>query len=118
METAGAQRRDSECGQASIELLGVLPAVLLAMLAAWQFALAGHASWLAANAARVGARAEVVGRDPERAASRALPSHLRQGLGVKSRGGGRVDVRVRIPLVWKGARSPLRVRASGSLPRQ
>jgi pilus assembly protein CpaE len=118
METAVAQRRDSQRGQASIELLGVLPAVLLAALAAWQFALAGHAAWLAGNAARVAARAEAVGRDPGRAARDALPAHLRRGSIVRRRGGERIDVRVRVPLLLNGRAAPLRVRASGFLPPQ
>ena len=116
MTTARAQRRESDRGQASIELLGVLPVVLLAALAAWQLALAGHAAWLAGNAARVAARAEAVGRDPGAAARAALPAHLRRGLIVTGRGEGRVDVRVRIPIVLKGSASPLRVRASAALP--
>jgi hypothetical protein len=118
METAAAQRTDSERGQASVELLGVLPAVLLAALAAWQFALAGHAAWLAGNAARVAARAHAVGEDPARAARAALPAHLRRGLIVRSGSGGRVDLRVRVPLVLQGGRPAVRVRASGSLPQQ
>jgi hypothetical protein len=115
MGTAGAQRRDSQRGQASIELLGVLPAVLLAALAAWQIVLAGYTAWLAGNAARVAARADAVGRDPEAAARGALPARLRRGLIVSARSGGRIDVRVRVPIVIEGAASPLRVGASASL---
>ena len=118
MGTAGAQRRESQRGQASIELLGVLPAVLLAGLAAWQIVLAGHTAWLAGNAARVAARAEAVGADPGAAARRALPAHLRRGLIVRGREDGRIDVRVRIPIVVQGAGSPLRVGASAALPQQ
>ena len=33
-------------GQASVELLGVLPALFAGLLVAWQMALAGHALWL------------------------------------------------------------------------
>jgi hypothetical protein len=115
MATARAHRRESQRGQASIELLGVLPAVLLATLAAWQIVLAGHTAWLAGNAARVAARAEAVGRDPGAAARGALPAHLRRGSIVRRRGDGRVDVRVRVPIVFEGAASPLRVRASAAL---
>ena len=104
MDTAGAQRRESQRGQASVELLGVLPAVLLAALAAWQIVLAGHTAWLAGNAARVAARAEVVGRDPGAAARSALPAHLRRGLIVRTRGDGRIDVRVRVPIVVRRRR--------------
>ena len=118
MWTTGAQRTESQRGQASVELLGVLPAVLLAALAAWQIVLAGHTAWLAGNAARVAARAEAVGRDPEAAARGSLPAHLRHGLIVKGRGDGRIDVRVRIPVVVQGAASPLRAAASASLPQR
>jgi pilus assembly protein CpaE len=115
MDTAGAQRTESERGQASVELLGVLPAVLLAALASWQIVLAGHTAWLAGNAARVAARAAVVGRDPGAAARSALPAHLRRGLIVRTRGDGQVDVRVRVPIVVTSAASPLRVRALAAL---
>ena len=99
-------------------MLGVLPAVLLAALAAWQLALAGHAAWLAGNAARVAARAEAVGRDPGAAARGALPAHLRRGLIVRGGGEKPVEVRVRVPVVLKGQASPLRVRATAALPKR
>ena len=47
--------------------------VLLVGAVLWQLALAGHAAWACANAARVAARAEAVGADAERAARSALP---------------------------------------------
>ena len=98
----GAQRTEPERGQASVELLGVLPAVLLVVLAAWQLVLAGQASWLAGNAARVGARAEAVGGDPEAAARSALPgAPAARGCGCRSRDGA-VTVRVRLPIVMRG----------------
>jgi hypothetical protein len=118
MAIARAQRTESQRGQASVELLGVLPAVLLAALAAWQIVLAGHTTWLAGNAARVAARAEAVGADPNAAARGALPEHLRRGLIVRRRGDGRIDVRVRVPIVMKGAAASLRVGASAALPHQ
>jgi len=96
-------------------LLCVLPAVLLAGLACWQIVLAGHTAWLAGNAARVAARADAMGRDPEAAARSALPRHLRRGLVIRGGDGSRVDVRVRVPMVVRSAASPLRVRASAAL---
>ena len=110
-----ANRRAHEDGQASVEFLGALPAIALAMLAAWQLALAGHTAWLAANAARVGARANAVGRDPEQAARSALPSYLRRGLQVRSEPAGRVSVRVRVPLVLARWRAPLPIGASAAM---
>jgi hypothetical protein len=89
----------SERGQASVELIGALPLALLVALVAWQLALAGHALWLCAQAARVAARAEAVGRDPGAAARSALPRRLERGLSVRRRREGGVEVELRVPLV-------------------
>ena len=118
MRNPGAQERKSERGQASVELLAVLPAALLVVLAAWQLVLAGQAAWLAANAARVAARAQTVGYDPEAAARSALPSYLRRDLRVRSGGSERVRVAVTVPLLIRAWSSPLRVDASAALPPQ
>jgi pilus assembly protein CpaE len=104
----------SERGQASVELIGVLPLALLAVVAAWQLALAGHTLWLCAQAARVAARAEAVDRDPAAAARSALPAAMERGLLVRRRREGGVEVSVRVPLVvdrWSG---PVTVSASSS----
>src|SRR4051794_41643366 len=50
--------------QASVELLGTVPAVLLVAALVWQLALAGQAVWLCANAARAAARAQAGGPSP------------------------------------------------------
>jgi hypothetical protein len=102
----------SERGQASVELVGALPLVLLAAAVAWQLVLAGQALWLCAQAARVAARAEAVGRDPSAAARSALPKRLERGLVVRHRRGGGVEVRLRVPLVLGHA---VGVSASASL---
>jgi TadE-like protein len=115
MRSRGAQGTEPERGQASVEFLGALPAALLVVLAAWQLALAGQTSWLAANAARVAARAEAVGHDPERAARSAVPSYLRDRMRVTRGDRGRIVVRVRVPLLLKRWRTPLRVGASAAL---
>src|SRR5438034_10989887 len=107
----------SQAGQASVELVAVVPFVLLAAAIAWQMALAGQTAWLCANAARVAARAEAVGRDGRAAARSALPSPLRRGLEVSRRGGGAVRVRVRIPVIVRRWRTPLAVTASAGLPK-
>ena len=114
MRFQGAQGKESERGQSSVEFLGVLPAALLVALAAWQLALAGQASWLAANAARVGARAQAVGRDPGPAARSALPSYLRGRAEVRQ-DGERVLVRVRLPLLTKRWQAPVRIGARAGL---
>jgi hypothetical protein len=86
-----------DCGQASVEMVALLPALALVLAAAWQAALAGHAAWAATAAARAAARAYAVGSDPGRAARRHLPASLERGLRVTTESGGAVDVRVRIP---------------------
>jgi hypothetical protein len=106
---------DSERGQASIELVAALPAVALLGALVWQLALAGHAAWLTANAARSAARAEVVGRSPESAARSALPRSLERGLDVERLAEGRVRVSVRVPWLLTRAPGPLRVAAVSSL---
>ena len=105
----------TERGQATVELLGALPAVLLVVLVGWQLMLAGQASWLAGNAARVAARAAAVGGDAEAAARSALPRHLRRDLRVVQRD-REVTVRVRLPIVLRGWRSPIRIGASAGAP--
>jgi type II secretory pathway component PulK len=105
----------NERGQASIELVGVLPFVLLVGAVVWQLALAGHTAWLTANAARAGARADAVGRDATSAARSALPRSLERGLEVDRLQEGGVRVYVRVPLLVRGWETPVRVTAASSL---
>ena len=104
-----------QTGQASVELLAALPFVLLAGAIVWQLALVGHAAWLCANAARVAARADAVGRDAAAAARSALPRSLERGLVVDRVAGGATRVRVRVPLVITGQAGPVRVGATARL---
>ena len=104
-----------ERGQASVELLGTLPAVLLVAALVWELALAGHTAWLCANAARAGARAAVVGRDAAAAARSALPPSLRAGMTVDKSADGVVRVRLRVPLLVRRWQGPVRVAASARL---
>ena len=88
-------------GQASVELIAVLPLLVAGVLAVCQVALAGHAAWSAAGAARAAARASAVGADPLAAARRALPAHLDDRVRVRARRAGEVSVRLRIPTVLR-----------------
>src|SRR3954453_8352358 len=114
MECAARSLRD-QSGQAAVEFVGALPFVLLVGLLAWQLALIGHTGWLCANAARVAARAEAVGRDPRAAARSALPHGMERGLEVERRHAGGVRVSVRAPLLLAAARVAPRLSASASL---
>lgn len=91
-------------GQASVELVAIIPALLACALIAAQLAAAGWAAWSAATAARSGARAALVGADAEVVARRALPGRLRDGARVREEDG--VRVRVRVPSLMPGLRLP------------
>jgi type IV secretory pathway TrbD component len=113
----GAAVVPGERGQATVELVAVLPFVVLAGLVAWQLALAGHAAWLVGHAARAAARADAVGEGVGAAARSALPRSHRPGLRVYRLRAGGVRVSVAIPLVvpwWPG---PVRLTATSSLGR-
>jgi hypothetical protein len=88
-----------ERGQATVELVAVLPFVALLAALLWQAAVAGQAAWLVGSAARAAARASAVGGDPAAAARGVLPTVLERGLRVRARPDGAVDVVVRVPVV-------------------
>jgi hypothetical protein len=91
-------RRDS--GQATVELVALLPVLLLVTLAAAAL-LAGHgAREQDGHAAQAGAMAMLQGGDPRESARRALPAGVRRRARVQIHG-RRVTVRVRprLPIV-------------------
>lgn len=95
-------RRDREEGQASVELVAVLPLVAVVVVVLWQAAVAGQAVWLAGTAARAAARAAAVGADPRQAAGATLPQSLRHGLRTVESDDGAVRVWIHIPSVVAG----------------
>jgi hypothetical protein len=102
-------------GQASVELVALLPLVAMALAVAWQLVLAGEAVWAASAAARAAARAVAVGADPGPAARGRLAARHERGVRVRSEAGGSVVVSVRIPRVLPAL--PLgRVDAHSRLP--
>jgi hypothetical protein len=109
-QVASSFRREG--GTASVEMVAVVPFLLLAILVAAQIGLAGQALWAAGVAARAGARAALVGGDPEAAARRALPGSLRDRAEVSD--GDAVSVRVVIPRLLP-AMPELRVGAKSAL---
>jgi hypothetical protein len=96
--------RARDDGQASIELIALLPALALIAVLAIQALLAGSTLWLTATAAREAARARALGGDPEAAARAALPSWSRGGLRVTTERADGVRVRVEIPSLVAGLR--------------
>jgi hypothetical protein len=93
-------------GQASVELIAALAALVACVLIAAQAVAAGWALWSAGNAARAGARAEHVGADGEAVARRALPGPLSEGAEVRSGDREGVRVRVEVPEVVPGVELP------------
>src|SRR4051794_21653541 len=87
-----------ERGQATVELVALLPLVAVLTGALWQAAIAGQAVWLAGSAARAAARASAVGADARAAARRVLPARLERGLVVTRAGEGHDGVRVTIAI--------------------
>jgi hypothetical protein len=102
-------------GQASVELVALLPVMVLIGAVVVQLVLAGQALWLCSNAARVAARAALVGGDTAAAARSALPSSLEDGLRVRA-GEGLVEVVIRLPLLVPGLHNPLPIAAAAHLP--
>jgi hypothetical protein len=102
-----------ERGQASVELIAVIPAVALLLVLAVQIAVVGWALWSAEEAARAGARAAVVGGDADRAARSGLPDPLRAGAKISVSDGVRVELAA--PAVAPGLPA-VRVAGEGRLP--
>lgn len=111
------RRLAHEAGQASVELVAVVPFVLLAGAVAWQLVLAGDTAWMSAHAVRAAARADAVGRSPEAAARRALPRSYEHGLRVRRLRHGGVQASLQVPVLVRAWSSPVRVSATSSLGR-
>ena len=105
--------RWSERGQASVELIAVIPAVAMLVFLAAQVAVVGWALWSAEGAARAGSRAAAAGGDASRAARSALPDPLRSGARISSDAGVRVTLSA--PALAPGL-PEVRVGAGGRLP--
>ena len=83
-------------GQASVELVAALPALMLAGLVCLQLLAAGYALTLVDGAAEAGAVALSAGRPVEPAVREALPGWAKERISVGIEG-GRVGVTLRPP---------------------
>ena len=95
---SGAGRRSwrHEDGQATVELVAAVPALLLAALISLQLLAAGYALTLADGAAEAGALALAEGGSAAEAAHQALPGWADDNVSVAV-AGGEVSVRLRPP---------------------
>jgi pilus assembly protein CpaE len=104
----------SSRGQASVELLGAIPAVLIAGLVVFQLLALGYSKVLAGNAAEAAAIAAAGGGEARSAARSAVPGWSRARLRVESRG-GRVTVRMRPPTLVRALGRRLEVEATAAV---
>ncbi len=91
--SSGRLSRRPEGGQASVELLGALPGMLLLGVILFQLLAVGYSAVVAGTAAEAGALALAGGDDPREGARRAVPGGSRARMKVDVSGG---DVRVRL----------------------
>jgi hypothetical protein len=102
-----------ERGQASIELVAALPALLLAAFVALQLLAAGYAMTLADGAAEAGALALASGGSAAEAARGALPGWASEDVAVSVEG-GTVTVRLLPPSPLRSLADRLAVTSSAS----
>lgn len=103
-----------ERGQAAVELLGAVPALLLLGLVAFQLLAVGYSAVLAGNAAEAAALAVAAGADPRDAARASVPGWSRARMKLKAEG-GRVDVTLRPPAPLERVERALAVSASAEV---
>lgn len=103
----------AQSGQASVELVALLPLVAVLAGLLWQAVVAGQAVWLAGSAARAAARANALGADERAAARSVLPARLERGLVVgRERSGHGVRVAIAVPsIVGRGRLTTVSARA-------
>ncbi len=107
------RRSDASSGQASVELVAALPALLLAGLLALQLLAAGYALTLADGAAEAGALALAAGRPAADAVRESLPGWAEDGVDV-SVSGGKVTVRLRPPSPFRAIADRLAVTSTAA----
>jgi hypothetical protein len=103
----------SERGQAAVELVAALPALLLAGLIALQLLAAGYALILADGAAEAGALALATGSPAADAVREALPDWAEDEVEVTVRG-GQVTVYLRPPAPLRSIAERLTVTSSAT----
>ena len=104
----------AERGQASVELLGALPVVLLLGAVLLQLLALGYSAALAGSAAEAGALAAAGGGDAVAAARDAIPGWSRAGMRVGLEG-GRVSVRLRPPSPLPLVRHKVQLQATAAV---
>jgi hypothetical protein len=103
-----------EAGQAAVELVAGLPALLLIGVVVMQLLAVGYTAVLAGDAAEAGALAIARGRAPELAARAAIPGWARARMQVR-RAVGAVHVQVRPPQLLPWTSNVLMINVSAAV---
>ncbi len=106
----------NEKGQASVEILGAVPVLLLAALCLFQLLAAGYAIVIADNASQAAAVAVANGDDPDDAAHEAAPGLSHKSVRVVQRG-EKITVTLRPPGPVKQISEKLMVSSSAVVRR-
>jgi len=106
-----ASRLAAERGQAAVELVAGVPALILCGLVAFQLLAVGYASSLAGDAAEAGAMAIAAGRPAGPAVRAALPGWARGRVDVSTEGGS-LTVALRPPSPFAAIADGLEVSSS------
>ena len=106
-----ASRAAGQSGQASVELLAGLPALIVVGLVAFQLFAVGYASSLAGDAAEAGAMAIAAGKPPGPAVRDALPGWARSRVDLDTSGGA-LTVQLRPPSPFAAIADELAVSSS------
>lgn len=106
--------RRRETGQATVELLGAIPVMLLVGLVAFQLLAVGYSASLAGTAAEAGALATAAGGSAADGARDSVPGWSRAGMRVQV-AGGKVHVAMRPPSPLRAVGRALEVSASAGL---
>ncbi len=105
-----ARRLRSSSGQATVEVVAIMPLLLLGGAAAFEFLAAGAAHELAGHAAEAAAVALVQGGDPRDAARRSVPGWARDRMRVEI-AGSRVLIHLAPPAPSRGLADVLEAEA-------
>jgi hypothetical protein len=106
----------AERGQASVELLGAVPVVLVAGLFVLQLLAVGYSSVLAGSAAEAGALALAAGTDPRAGVKESLPGWARAQARL-SVDQGELTVRLRPPSPLRAVSRKFEVKARAAVER-
>jgi hypothetical protein len=108
------ERLRSPAGQASVELLGALPAIILTGFVVFQLLAVGYAKVLAGNAAEAAALAAAGGGEARPAARAAVPGWSRARMRVHAHD-GRIRVVMRPPSPLAAVARELEVEATAAV---